>query len=92
MDPRDIVKVLDISHSYVRRIIKTKDTEQLKHLKTPYMIDATKTRGGGRASVLLEKLEKNRRIVEHALFQDERQKKDVPDKIFLIKQIDNVLK
>ena len=56
--PRNITKRQDISHSFVCRIIKTKDIKKFRRLKTPCMNDITGARRAERASVLLEKLGK----------------------------------
>jgi len=69
--PRDIAKKLSISHSSVRRIIKAKNINQFKRLKTPCMNDNTRKRRVERASNLLEQFEKKPRMIERAVFQDE---------------------
>ena len=84
MHPRDIAKELDVSHSSVHRIIKTKVIKQFEGLKTPYMNNAIGTGRVERAIVLTQKFEKNLRMNEHAVFQDES---DFPSQILINRMI-----
>ena len=58
MYPRDTAKKLDMPHSFVGRIIKTKDIKQFERLKKPYMNYAARKRREESANVLLETFEK----------------------------------
>ena len=70
MHLKNIVKELDISHSFICRIMKTKDIKQFKRLKTPSMNDTIGKRRAEYASLFLEKFEKYPRIIKHEVFQD----------------------
>ena len=71
MHPRDIAKELGIVHSFVCMKIKTKGIKQFKHLTTPYMNDATRTKRVEHKSVLLEKFKKKPSVIKGVVFQDE---------------------
>ena len=52
-------------------MVKIKTTKQFKRFKTSYMNDASNPRRVECASILLEKFEKNLRMIERTVFQDE---------------------
>ena len=87
LSPRNIAQELNVSHSSVCRMVKRKGIKQFKRIKTPQMNEGTRTRRVERATGLLEKFEKNPRIIERAVFQDES---DFPLEIPLNSQNDRV--
>ena len=87
ISPRNIAEELKISHSSVCRIVREKGIKQFKRLKTMQMNDSTRKRRIERASNLLEKFQKNPRMIERAVFQDES---DFPLQIPLNNQNDRV--
>ena len=68
--PRKIEETTGISRSAVRRIIKTKGINQFKRMKTPHMNQGTRERRVFGASSLVEKFEKNPRMIEKTVWQD----------------------
>ena len=71
LSPRNIANHLEISHSSVRNIIKRKEINQFKRVKTPQMNDATRGRQVECAASLADKFKTSPRMSEHAVFQDE---------------------
>jgi len=84
--PRNVSEELDVSHTMVRRIVKRKGIKQFKRLKIPHMNERTQTRVD-RVAILLKKFNKNPRMIERAVFQDES---DFPLEIPLNSQNDIV--
>ena len=70
--PRGIAQQIGISHSSVRRLIKKKGFRQFKRLKTPRMSTGTRERRSTRAAALAEKFERYPRMIEKAVWQDEK--------------------
>lgn len=70
--PREISKELEVGHMSVRRMAKKRKINQFKRAKAPDTKPATKKRRVERASQLTERLEKNRRMVEKFVWQDEK--------------------
>ena len=70
--PRKIAHQLEVSHTSVRRMIKNRGINQFKRLKTPSMKEGTKNRRLERAIMLATKFERHPRLIERAVFQDEK--------------------
>lgn len=70
--PRGIKRRLGISRSSVKRVIKNRGINQFKRMKTPRLTDGARNRRLQRAAGLIEKFEKNKRMIEKCVWQDEK--------------------
>ena len=70
--PRKITEQTEISRSSIRRMKKKRNLKQFKRLKTPQVSKETGKRKESRASSLRDKPESNIRMIEKAVWQDER--------------------
>ena len=85
--PRKIESTTGIARSSVRRIVKNRGINQFKRVKTPQMNNATRARRTSRARALAERYEKNSRMIEKTVWQDE---KDFPLHVPVNSQNDRV--
>ena len=70
--PRKIAEQTGISRSSIRRMIKRRNFRQFKRVKTPEMNDGCRNRRYARAIALAEKFERNTRMIEKTVWQDEK--------------------
>ena len=70
--PSKIAEQTGISRSSIRRMAKRRNFRQFKRVKTPKMIDGWRNRKYASAIVLAEKFERNTRMIEKAVWQDEK--------------------
>ena len=85
--PRKTAEQTEISRSSIRRIIKERNFRQFKRVKTPEMSDGCRNRRYARAIALVEKFDRNTRMIENTGWQD---KKDFTFDIPVNLQIDRV--
>ena len=72
LPPRKIAKQTEISLSSIRRMIKRRNFSQLKRVKIPEMNDGCRNRRYACAIELAEKSERNTRMFENTVWQDEK--------------------
>ena len=70
--PNNIAKSLNVSDASIRRMIKKKGINQFKRLKTPSTNPGTRARRLQRAIELSKRFERNPRMIERVVFQDEK--------------------
>ena len=70
--PRKIAEQTGLSRSSIRRMIKRRSLKQFKRLKTPRMSEGTLNRRETRAVNLKDRFEKNSRMIEKTVWQDEK--------------------
>ena len=70
--PRKIAEQTGISRLSVRRMIKRRNFSQFKRVKTAEMNDGCRYRRYARAIALAEKFERNTRMIEKAVWQNEK--------------------
>ena len=85
--PQEIAPLIGISRSSVKRLVKRRGYKQFKRIKTPRMTEGTRQRRTERAGRLADRFERNPRLVEKCVFQDE---KDFPLEVPLNHQNDRV--
>ena len=89
--PRKIAEQTGISRSSIRRMIKRRNFRQFKRVKTPEMNDGCRNRRYARAIALAEKFERNTRMIEKTVWQDEKDfTRDVPVNVPVNLQNDRV--
>ena len=70
--PQEIAPLIGISRSSVKRLVKSRGLRQFKRLKTPRMSETTRERRTIRAGKLADRFERNPRLIEKCVFQDEK--------------------
>ena len=70
--PRKIAEQTRISRSSIKRMIKRRKFCQFKRVKPPKMNDGCRNRRYARAITLAEKFERNTRMTEKTVWQDEK--------------------
>ena len=71
--PRTISEQVGISCSSIRRMAKKRNFPQLERVKTPEMNDGCRNRRYAHVIALAEKLERNARMIENTVWQDEKE-------------------
>ena len=62
--PREIARNVDISRSSVRRLVKRRNINEFKRIKTPHMNNGTKDQRTIRSEKLVEGFDRNPRLVQ----------------------------
>ena len=70
--PRKITEQTGISRSSIRRTIKIRNVGQFKRVKTPKIYNGYRNRRYACAITLAEKFERNTRMIEKIVWQDEK--------------------